>query len=77
MSLPAVPPLDREAMMAAAERVARLTKPTGSLGRLEALAVRLAGIRGRCDGSLDRRAIVVFAADHGVAARGVSAYPPK
>jgi nicotinate-nucleotide--dimethylbenzimidazole phosphoribosyltransferase len=77
MTLPAVPPLDRDAMAAATDRVARLTKPTGSLGRLEALAIRLAGIRGRFDSSLDRRAIVVFAADHGVAARGVSAYPPE
>ena len=77
MSLPAVPPLDDEAMTAAAERVARLTKPAGSLGRLEALAIQVAGIRGRFDGRLDRRAIVVFAADHGVAARGVSAYPAE
>jgi nicotinate-nucleotide--dimethylbenzimidazole phosphoribosyltransferase len=52
-----------------------LTKPRGSLGRLEGIAVQLAGITGRADAPLDRRHIVVFAADHGVTARGVSAYP--
>ncbi|MBM4420189.1 MAG: nicotinate-nucleotide--dimethylbenzimidazole phosphoribosyltransferase, partial [Chloroflexi bacterium] len=53
----------------------RLTKPRGSLGRLEDLAVALAGMRGEVPRSLPRRAVVVMAADHGVAAEGVSAYP--
>jgi nicotinate-nucleotide--dimethylbenzimidazole phosphoribosyltransferase len=52
-----------------------LTKPPGSLGRLEALAVDLAGITGRPRATFRRRAIVVAAADHGVAGQGVSAYP--
>jgi nicotinate-nucleotide--dimethylbenzimidazole phosphoribosyltransferase len=52
------------------------TKPRGSLGRLEELGVRLAGIRGFVPSSLDA-AIVVAAADHGVAAEGVSAYPSE
>jgi len=52
------------------------TKPRGSLGRLEELGVRLAGIRGSVPSSLEA-AIVVAAADHGVASEGVSAYPPE
>jgi len=51
------------------------TKPTGSLGRLEELACRLAAIRGSVPRGPLRPAIVVAAADHGVAARGVSAFP--
>jgi nicotinate-nucleotide--dimethylbenzimidazole phosphoribosyltransferase len=73
--LEAIGPLDAAAMAAAAARLDRLTKPPGSLGRLEALAIQLAGIRGEPAPPLDRRTIVVVAADHGVAARGVSAYP--
>lgn len=52
-----------------------LTKPPGSLGRLETLALRLARIYGDPPPPLRRRAILVLAADHGIAARGVSAYP--
>jgi nicotinate-nucleotide--dimethylbenzimidazole phosphoribosyltransferase len=68
-------PLDAAAMTAATERLDRLTKPPGSLGRIEALAVQLAGIRGELVTSIDRPAILVFAGDHGVTARGVSPYP--
>jgi len=71
----AVGPLDAAAMQAARERQGQLTKPAGSLGRLEELAVRLAGIQGRAVPRLAQRAIVVMAADHGVAGEGVSAYP--
>ena len=67
--------LDAAAMAAARARQGRLTKPAGSLGRLEDLAVQLAGIQGRAVPGLDARAIVVMAADHGVVAEGVSAYP--
>lgn len=56
-------------------RQARLTKPPGSLGRLETLAARLAGLQATACPSLDRVHISVFAADHGVAAEGVSAFP--
>jgi nicotinate-nucleotide--dimethylbenzimidazole phosphoribosyltransferase len=52
------------------------TKPRGSLGRLEELGIRLAGIRGFVPSSLEA-AIIVAAADHGVATEGVSAYPPE
>lgn len=54
-----------------------LTKPRGSLGRLEALALELACIYGDPPPPLDRATVVVMAADHGVARRGVSAYPPE
>ena len=73
--LAAVPPLDREAMAAARQHLDDLTKPRGSLGRLEELVVTLAGITAQPSTPVDRRAIVVAAADHGVARRGVSAYP--
>jgi nicotinate-nucleotide--dimethylbenzimidazole phosphoribosyltransferase len=68
---------DLEAAARAAARQARLTKPPGSLGRLEAVAERIAGITGNDRPHLDRRLVVVAAADHGVAAQGVSAYPPE
>ncbi|MSQ30893.1 MAG: nicotinate-nucleotide--dimethylbenzimidazole phosphoribosyltransferase [Dehalococcoidia bacterium] len=68
---------DPDAAAAADRRQDSLTKPPGSLGRLEALATRIAGITARPRPRLDRRLIVVAAADHGVAARGVSAYPAE
>jgi len=60
----------------AAHRQQNLTKPPGSLGRLEELAIWLAQWQGRESPRLDRVTIAVFAGNHGVAARGVSAYPP-
>lgn len=71
-SIQAVNDTSREA---AAERQLTLTKPPGSLGRLESLAVRLAGLQGTQRPELERVRIVVFAADHGVAAEGVSRFP--
>ena len=53
------------------------TKPRGSLGRLEALAVQVAAIRGLLRPAMPVKAIVVMGADHGVVAEGVSAYPPE
>ena len=70
-----LPGPDLEAGTAAAERQARLTKPAGSLGRLEDLAVWLATWQGRHPPQLERPYTAVFAGNHGVAARGVSAYP--
>ncbi len=52
------------------------TKPPGSLGRLETLAAQLALLQGTLTPVVERARITVFAADHGVAAEGVSAYPP-
>src|SRR5262245_25401624 len=71
----AVRPLDRGAMEQAQGRLDSLTKPPGSLGRLEDLAVALAGITGTSRPRIRRRVVVVCAADHGIAAQGVSAYP--
>src|SRR6187399_1648111 len=60
----------------AAHRQQNLTKPPGSLGRLEELAIWLEQWQSRESPRLDRVTIAVFAGNHGVAARGVSAYPP-
>jgi len=69
---------DETARMAARERQLVLTKPTGSLGRLEDLSVWLAGVQGSCPTRpLERVRVVVFAGDHGVATTGVSAYPTE
>ncbi|MDO8484649.1 MAG: nicotinate-nucleotide--dimethylbenzimidazole phosphoribosyltransferase [Candidatus Limnocylindrales bacterium] len=70
-------PLDGAAMAAAAGRLDRLTKPPGSLGRLEELVITLAGITGRPDAPLAHRQIVVAAGDHGVVRQNVSAYPSE
>ncbi len=70
-----VPGPDVVSRDAAADRQARLTKPAGALGRLEELAIWLAGWQGRERPGLDRVHCLVFAGNHGVAARGVSAYP--
>ncbi|MDH6195024.1 nicotinate-nucleotide--dimethylbenzimidazole phosphoribosyltransferase [Mycobacterium frederiksbergense] len=67
---------DAEAAAAARARQARLTKPPGSLGRLEELSVWAAACQGVCPPrALTRPRVVVFAADHGVTAAGVSAFP--
>lgn len=68
-------PLNDAARAAAIARQARLTKPAGALARLEELAIRLAAMQGRERPRIERPWISVFAADHGVAAEGVSAYP--
>jgi nicotinate-nucleotide--dimethylbenzimidazole phosphoribosyltransferase len=71
-------PRDMEAGSLARERLDGLVKPLGSLGRLEELAIWLAGAQGECPPRpLDRVRVVLFAGDHGVARGGVSAYPPE
>lgn len=73
-----VSPPDEPARQAALARHEQLTKPRGSLGRLEQLGAWLAACQGQCPPNpLQRTRIVVFAGDHGVAARGVSAYPSE
>lgn len=73
--LETLPGPDAAAAQAARARDAVLTKPPGSLGRLEALAEWLAGWRGRV--AADRLQVAVFAGNHGIAARGVSAFPAE
>ncbi|HLY44769.1 MAG TPA: nicotinate-nucleotide--dimethylbenzimidazole phosphoribosyltransferase [Stellaceae bacterium] len=70
-----LPGPDFDAGGAAAAREAQLTKPAGALGRLEELAAWLARWQGRHPPRIDHPRVVVFAGNHGVAARGVSAYP--
>ncbi|MCW3043915.1 MAG: Nicotinate-nucleotide-dimethylbenzimidazole phosphoribosyltransferase [Actinobacteria bacterium] len=73
-----VAPVDREAGAEALRRHDRLVKPPGSLGRVEAIGVRLAAIAGACPPPVPRRPVVVIAAgDHGVLAQGVSPWPSE
>ncbi|AUG03595.1 MULTISPECIES: nicotinate-nucleotide--dimethylbenzimidazole phosphoribosyltransferase [Pseudomonas] len=67
--------LDTQALEAAQSRQQQLTKPAGSLGQLERVAVQLAGLQGRVKPGLEQLWIAIFAGDHGVVAEGVSAYP--
>jgi len=67
--------LDNNAKEHGIERQGQLTKPPGSLGSLETMAVRLCAMQGVDKPSVDNAQVVVFAADHGVAAEGVSAFP--
>lgn len=69
-----IAPIDERARQAALARQAQLVKPPGSLGRLEELAVWLAGVTG-AERPVVRARVVVAAADHGVADEGVSAFP--
>ncbi len=73
----AIRPLDEAAMAQAQARIDILTMPRGALGRLLPLAKQLAGIRRSARPSVARKAILTMAADHGVAAEGVSAYPQE
>ena len=68
-------PLDRSAMAQARQRQATLTKPQGSLGRLEQLSIHLAGIYGTPIPKIRRKVIILAAGDHGAVEEGVSAYP--
>lgn len=68
---------DALAYQQALARQQQLTKPAGSLGQLEALAVQLAGLQGRVKPTLEQVWIAIFAGDHGVVAEGVSAYPQE
>ena len=67
--------LDVAAMAAAQQRQAQLAKPPGSLGRLEDLSIQLAGITGQVHNKIEKKHLLVFAADNGVVAEGVSSAP--
>lgn len=69
------PAPDPQAVAAARDRQSVLTKPPGSLGRLESVAITVAGLQGVGRPKADDVAIVLFAADHGITAQGVSAFP--
>ena len=77
LALPSIPPPDTSAAASARERQATLTKPPGSLGRLEELSIQLAAITGQPRPSVARKAVIVMAGDHGVTGEGVSAYPAE
>lgn len=78
MEFPTITPPDQQAHRQAVARHAQLTKPAGSLGRLEELGVWVAACQGVCPPRpFARPQVVVFAGDHGVAAHGVSAYPSE
>ena len=76
-TIAAIGPLDADAVAAAEARQGVLTKPPGSLGRLESLSIQLAGIFGQPIPQVSGKAVIVVAGDHGVAAEGVSAYPAE
>ncbi len=70
-----ITPLDEGAMKEARFRQAQLAKPPGSLGRLEELSIQLAGITGRVHNRVEKKHLLVFAADNGVVEEGVSSTP--
>ncbi|MET4559064.1 nicotinate-nucleotide--dimethylbenzimidazole phosphoribosyltransferase [Lysinibacillus parviboronicapiens] len=70
-----IQPVDNNMMEKARERIDILSKPPGSLGKLESLAVQLSGITGQLFPKIDRKAIIVCAADHGVCDEGVTSNP--
>ena len=74
-TLARIGPLDEAAMAAARARQDTLTKPLGSLGRLEDISILLAGIFGQVTPNIGRKATILAAGDHGVVEEGVSAYP--
>ena len=77
-TITSIPALDETAMRDARDHQARLTKPPGSLGVLEEVSVRLAGLAGQCPPPLpEPAAVAVFAADHGVHAQGVTPWPQE
>jgi nicotinate-nucleotide--dimethylbenzimidazole phosphoribosyltransferase len=72
---PSIPPVDEAMRAAALHRLDTLTKPQGALGRLEPLAAQVCAIQQTLTPAITQPVAIVFAADHGVADRGVSAYP--
>ena len=73
----AIRPADEAAMDAARRRQAQLAKPPGSLGQLEDMSIRLAGVTGQVCPAMGKCRVAVFAADNGVVAEGVSCTPPS
>ncbi len=69
--------LDKHSKEEAEERQTQLTKPPGALGRLESIAIRLASMQGKVKPAVNTPSVTIFAADHGVAEMGVSAFPQE
>ena len=76
-TLKEIKPLASKAMEAARTRQDELTKPKGSLGRLEELSIQIAGTKGRIIAGFEHKAIITMAADHGVVNEGVTLYPQE
>ncbi len=77
MNYPTIPPIDNAAAQQAGIRQNNLTKPPGSLGRLEKISIQLAGMKADPLPGVSRKAVIVMAADHGVALEGISAFPAE
>lgn len=77
MNFPKIPAVNQSKREEAARRQDSLTKPTGSMGRLEELSIDLTGMTGRIAPELKNRAVFLMAADHGIAREGVSPYPAE
>jgi nicotinate-nucleotide--dimethylbenzimidazole phosphoribosyltransferase len=75
--LRAIKPLDESAMDSARARQDTLTKPPGSLGRLEELSIQLAGIQGKPNPQIEHKAIITMAGDHGVVAEKIGNWPQE
>ncbi len=77
MNFPVIPPIENVARAAAKQRQDSLTKPLGSLGRLENLSIDLAGMTGQAVPDLPHKSVILMAADHGIVKEGVSPYPQE
>jgi nicotinate-nucleotide--dimethylbenzimidazole phosphoribosyltransferase len=77
ITIASIKPLDQAAMAAARARQDSLTKPHGSLGRLEELCIQIAGIRATKTPEINNKVIITMAADHGVVAEGIALYPQE
>lgn len=77
MIYPTIPKIDDVAAQKAKVRQKNLTKPPESLGRLEEISIQLAGMKADPLPTVERKAVIVMAADHGVALEGVSAFPAE
>ncbi|WP_026674990.1 nicotinate-nucleotide--dimethylbenzimidazole phosphoribosyltransferase [Alkalihalobacterium bogoriense] len=73
----AIEPLNKSVMEKVANHIDNLTKPVGSLGKIEQLAIQLSGITGEEKPNVSNPAVIVAAGDHGIVAEGVSAYPQE
>lgn len=72
-----IPPIDQSLNAQAQQKIDNKTKPLGALGTLESLAVRMSAIQNKLNPEAGRKCMFVFAADHGIAEEGVSAFPQE